>query len=114
MHEYSLVQALVSRVEEEARRRQALKVHSLSLRVGELSGVDPELLRSAYELFREGTVCAGVPLSVTRVAALWSCPRCKLPIASGAVLRCPSCALPAELSEGADALSLDSIEMEVP
>jgi hydrogenase nickel incorporation protein HypA/HybF len=114
MHEYSLIQALVSRVEEEARARQALKVHSLTLRIGELSGVDPELLTSAYELFREGTICAGAPLSVKRVAAVWSCPRCKVPLAPGAVLRCPGCKVPAELCEGADALSLDSIEMEVP
>jgi hydrogenase nickel incorporation protein HypA/HybF len=114
MHEYSLVQALVARVEEEAHKRQALKIHSLSLRVGELSGVEPDLLLSAYELFREGTVCAGVPLAVTRVAAVWSCPRCRAPMARGAVLRCPACAVPAVLSEGADALSLDSIEMEVP
>ena len=75
MHEFSLIQALVSRVAEEARRRQALKVHSLSVRVGELSGVEPELLQSAYELFRTGTVCEGAALRVERVPARWGCPR---------------------------------------
>jgi hydrogenase nickel incorporation protein HypA/HybF len=114
VHEYSLVQALVERVEEEARRRNALAVHALSVRVGELSGVDPELFRTAYETFREGSLCARAPLTVTRVAASWSCPRCRRAIARGAVLSCPECREPARLDDGGDALTLDGIEMEVP
>jgi hydrogenase nickel incorporation protein HypA/HybF len=114
MHEYSLIQALVSRVAEEVRARKALKVHGLAVRVGELSGVEPELLASAYELFRTGTVCEGAPLRVERVPARWGCPRCKRAIALGEALRCPDCGEPAEISEGADALTLLSIELEVP
>jgi len=114
MHEYSLIQALMKRVEEEVRARQALKVHSLALRVGELSGVDPDLLAGAYEIARAGTPCAAADLKVTRVPALWLCPNCRRVLPPGAVLRCPGCQVAAELSEGADALTLDSIEMEVP
>jgi hydrogenase nickel incorporation protein HypA/HybF len=114
MHEYSLVQALVERVEDEARRRGALAVHSVTVRVGELSGVDPELFRTAYETFRAGTICERVPLELRRVPASWSCPRCLRPIARGEVLRCPDCRDPARLDEGGDALTLDRIEMEVP
>ena len=114
MHEYSLVQSLVERVEQEARARGALAVHRLSVRVGELSGVDPELFRTAYETFREGTICARAPLTLTAVAATWSCPRCARPIPRGAVLRCPDCKDPARLDDGGDALTLDGIELEVP
>lgn len=114
MHEYSLVEALVSRVEAEARRRGALRVHRLAVRVGELSGVDAELFQTAYDTFRAGTICADVPLALTRLPASWSCPRCRLSIARGAILRCPSCEAPAQLDPGSDALTLDSIEMEVP
>ncbi len=114
MHEYSLVEALVARVEQEARRRQALRIHSLSVRLGELSGVDPELFRTAYETFRAGTLCAGTPLTIRRVAATWSCPTCARPIARGEILRCPACHAPARLDDGGDALTLDGIEMEVP
>ena len=114
MHEYSLVEALVRRVEEEARRRQALAIHALSVRVGELSGVDPELFQTAYETFREGTICASAPLTVKHVPASWSCPRCKQPIPRGGVLRCVTCDEPARLDDGGDALTLDGIEMEVP
>ncbi len=114
MHEYSLVQALVTRVEAEAKKRNALAVHGLSVRVGELAGVDPELFQTAYETFRAGTICAAAPLTLTRVAASWSCPRCGTPIARGAILRCVACDAPARLDDGSDALTLDGIEMEVP
>jgi hydrogenase nickel incorporation protein HypA/HybF len=114
MHEYSLVQALVERVEEEAERRGAVAVHRLEVRVGELSGVDPELFVTAYETFRQGTMCERTPLSVKRVAARWSCPACGRTILRGSPLRCTVCREPARLDEGGDALTLDRIEMEVP
>jgi hydrogenase nickel incorporation protein HypA/HybF len=114
MHEYALIETLIRRVEQEARGRGALAVHRLAVRVGELSGVDPELFLTAYETFREGTICAGAPLALTRVPATWSCPTCRRPIARGAILRCAACDCPARLDEGGDALTLDRIEMEVP
>ncbi len=114
MHEYSLVEALVTRVEEEARRRQALRIHGLSIRLGELSGVDPELFRTAYETFRAGTLCDGVPLTIRHVEATWSCPLCGQRIPRGEILSCPACHEPARLDDGGDALTLDGIEMEVP
>jgi hydrogenase nickel incorporation protein HypA/HybF len=114
MHEYSLVEALVRRVEEEARRRQALAVHGLSVRVGELAGVDPELFQTAYETFRAGTACEQATLTLTRVPATWSCPGCRRPIPRGEALRCEACGRPARLDEGGDALTLDAIDLEVP
>jgi hydrogenase nickel incorporation protein HypA/HybF len=114
VHEYSLVEALVRRVEQEARKHRALAVHALKVRVGELAGVDPELFQTAYETFRAGTICERAPLTVTRVIATWSCPTCRRPIARGEVLTCPDCRTPARLDDGGDALTLDGIDMEVP
>jgi hydrogenase nickel incorporation protein HypA/HybF len=114
MHEYSLVEALISRVEAEARKRQAVAVHGLSVRVGELAGVDPELFQTAYDTFRAGTICAAAPLTLKRVAASWTCPGCRTAIPRGQVLRCPACDRPAKLDEGSDALTLDGIDLEVP
>jgi hydrogenase nickel incorporation protein HypA/HybF len=114
MHEYSLVEALVARVEEEARKRSAIRIARLSVRVGELAGVDAELFQTAYDTFRAGTICAEASLTLTRVPASWSCPSCRQPIPHGAVLRCAACEVPARLDDGSDALLLDGIEMEVP
>ena len=111
MHEYSLVQALVARVEQEVRQRAPARVHRLRVRLGELSGVDPALFTTAYEMFREGTVCAEAPLELSQVAARWRCPACGRSIARGEKLQC--CGGPAQLAEGDDLL-LDQIELEVP
>lgn len=112
MHEYSIVQALIGRVEVEARARRAQAVHALTVRLGALSGVEPELLASAYGLCREGTVCGGAELTIERAEARWACPACDWPIAKGDVLRCPGCGVAARLL-GGDEIVLERIEMEV-
>jgi hydrogenase nickel incorporation protein HypA/HybF len=114
MHEYSLVEALMRRVEEEARRRSALAVHGVSVRIGELAGVDPELFRVAYDTFRQGTLCEHAPLALRQVPATWSCPRCHRPVPRGGPLACAGCKEPARLDDGGDALTLDGIDLEVP
>ena len=113
MHEYSIVQALMERVAAEARARRAVAVHRLSIQVGELAGVDVGLLATAYETFRERTICARAALDVQTIPARWECPGCLRAIARGERLRCPVCALPARLAAG-DEFVLDRIEMEVP
>ena len=114
MHEYSLVESLVRRVEEEARRRSATRVHSLRVSVGELAGVDPELFRTAFETFRAGTLCEDTALEVVTYPAAWTCPSCGRTFERGAVLRCEPCGVPASLSERSEALLLESIDLEVP
>jgi hydrogenase nickel incorporation protein HypA/HybF len=113
MHEYAIVQALVERVEREARARRAAAVHRLSVRIGELSGVDIELLTTAFATFRDRTICEGADLAVERVAARWECPRCQERVGTGSLLRCQRCDAPARLAAG-DEIVLDRIEMEVP
>ncbi len=112
MHEWSLVQALVDRVEREAAARSARAVTRLRLRVGELAGVERELFTLAYETYRERTICARAELEIVDVPARWSCPECGESPAPGAVLRCPRCDRPARLVEG-DGIVLERIEMEV-
>ncbi len=114
MHEYSLVEALIRRVEDEARRRNALAVHGLKVSLGELAGVDPELVQTAFETFRQGTLCERTALEVVRCPAQWACPRCGRGFAHGDVLQCEPCGEPARLTEKSDALLLESIDMEIP
>jgi hydrogenase nickel incorporation protein HypA/HybF len=114
MHEYSLVEALVSRVEREAGSRGALAVHGLSVRIGELAGVEPELFQTAYDTFRAGTLCEKATLTLKKIPASWTCPTCRVAIPRGEVLTCAACGPPARLDEGSDALTLDGIDLEVP
>jgi hydrogenase nickel incorporation protein HypA/HybF len=112
MHEYSVVQALIDRVELEARVRGASTVHRVSVRIGEASGVDVSLLETAYATFREHTLCAQAELCVNVVPIRWECEQCGLAAVHDAVLRCARCHGRVRLAEG-DELVLDRIEMEV-
>jgi hydrogenase nickel incorporation protein HypA/HybF len=112
MHEYSIVQALLDRVEREARTHNATAVHRLSVRIGALAGVQADLLASAYEICRTGTLCDGAELAIDLVPVRWACPECGREVPEGEVLRCSACGSPARLASG-DEIMLDRIEMEV-
>jgi hydrogenase nickel incorporation protein HypA/HybF len=112
MHEYSLVRALADRVEQEARARSATSISRVAVRIGAMSGVEPQLFASAFTLCREG-ILADAELDIRRAEAVWACPRCAAAIPSGGVLRCAACGAPAKMVSG-DEILLEQIEMEVP
>ncbi len=111
MHEYSIVQSLVDSVAEAVRGRKA-SVHRIEVRIGELSGVDTELLATAYDVFRAGTLCERATMTIDRVAACWVCPNCGVEIRRGSALQCLACGEPARLAAG-DEIILQRIELEV-
>lgn len=112
MHEYSIIGALLQRVEAEALAQGASSVEHVRVALGELSGVDPELLTAAYQAFRARTFCRNADLEIRTVPARWVCPACERPLAKGEILRCPHCQKPARLASG-DEILLEQIEMEV-
>lgn len=113
MHEYSIVSALIGSVERQARAHPGATVRRLHVRIGRASGVETGLLATAYEIFREGTSCAGAELVIDPVEVRWECPRCGEAIPPGRALSCPACAVPAHLARG-DEILLQRIELEVP
>ena len=113
MHEYSIVQSLFDQIQETARGRGALSVRRVRVQIGEIAGVDVELLRTAYDLFRVHTICAHAPLDVETVAVRWTCPDGHGDITRGCALVCASCATPARLAAG-DEIVLRQLELEVP
>jgi hydrogenase nickel incorporation protein HypA/HybF len=112
MHEYSIASSLLAMAEEQVAKHAAQRVLGLEVRVGELSGVEVELLATAWSLVRERSCCDGVDLVITRVEAHWECTRCGERIARGGLLSCPACGDRVRLASG-DELVLDRIEMEV-
>ena len=53
MHEYSVVQSLLESCEEHARQNDAKKVTKVVVKIGVLSGVEPDLLQTAFDTFKE-------------------------------------------------------------
>lgn len=58
MHEYSIVQSLIESCEEHMVDNNATKVTKVVVKIGVLSGVEPHLLKEAFETFKEDTVCS--------------------------------------------------------
>ena len=68
MHEYSIVASLIDRVQQEAAAYEGARVHRLHVKIGELSGVELDLLKTAFDTFRERTICDGAELTIQTVA----------------------------------------------
>lgn len=112
MHEYSIIQSLLGRVQESVRGYEGGAVRRLKVRIGELSGVDAGLLRTAYELCVPGTLCEGASLEIHDVPARWRCPRCERDAPRGQRLACAGCGGIVTLVEG-DEILLETIDLEV-
>lgn len=110
MHEYSIIQSLVDSVAAAVPRDAA--VHRIEVRIGELSGVDCELLTTAFEVFRIGTLCERASMTIERIPARWACSNCGLEFDRGAILRCGMCGEAGKLA-GGDEIILQRIELEV-
>jgi len=59
MHEYSVVQALLSQCEEHAAQNNATKVTKVITKIGVVSDIETHLLQTAFDTFKEGTICDG-------------------------------------------------------
>jgi hydrogenase nickel incorporation protein HypA/HybF len=112
MHETSIVQALLEQVETQARAHRATSVQKVTVRLGELAGVEAELLETAFDVYRERTVAKGAALEIVRIPARYRCPRCSREVLRGGFLQCPECEVGARLVAG-DEIVLERLEMEV-
>ncbi len=114
MHEWSLACQIVREAEAEAERRRAVKVHALTVSVGKLTGVVPELLTRAYDMARVGTRLEEAALDVQVQPVKGLCHECgKECVLDGFGLVCPSCgALGLEVLAGDDIL-LTKMDLEV-
>jgi hydrogenase nickel incorporation protein HypA/HybF len=113
VHEYSIVASLIDRVQQEAALHGGTRVHRLHVKIGEQSGVELDLLKTAFDTFREQTICDGAELAIDTVAVAWACSSCERSVTPGSVLRCEDCGKPARMVQG-DEIILERIEMEAP
>jgi hydrogenase nickel incorporation protein HypA/HybF len=76
MHETSVMISLLTRVEAEARAAGASRVTVIRLRAGELSGVEPVSLLSAFDLLAPGTIAEGARLEIEPEPLVADCVDC--------------------------------------
>ena len=75
MHELSICNALISQVEDIARRHSG-RPRQVHVGIGPLSGVEPRLLEDAYLLARAGTSAEGARLDIQQVNIRVRCRTC--------------------------------------
>jgi hydrogenase nickel incorporation protein HypA/HybF len=113
MHELSICQSLIDQLDEIARRESAVRITSLLLRVGPLSGVVPELIADAFPIAAAGTAGEGAALNVETGGVRVRCRSCGAETdAEPNRLVCGTCGdFRTELISG-DELLLVSVELE--
>lgn len=110
MHEYSVVDALISAVLPRLTEHPG-RVKTLVLKKGELRILSDRALGSAFEILSHGTRLAGAQLVVEVVPTVVACPACGYRGAAGRlgeaddhfsipVLACPECTAPVDVVAG--------------
>jgi len=113
MHELSIAMSILESLEEEVRERGCVGIEAVHVRVGGLSGVVVEALRSAYDLAAEPTPFARSRLEVEEVPIVIYCGFCgrNQTIESAQWLCCPECKTPsAEIVSGRE-LEICALEL---
>ena len=113
MHEQSIVRALLRQVEELAADQPGRRVLTVRVSVGEFSGVDADLLHSAYDELVADSLISGAKLELTIVPIVASCLTCAHEfIVQNFRFRCPQCdEVRVKIIRG-EGLVLESITLE--
>jgi len=113
VHELSLVASVFEVLEEKAREHGAARVTKVVLDVGIMSGAVPDLLKSAFEAYKRGTLAAGARLEIVVVPMKVRCPDCGgETVREDADFSCAGCgSRRVEIVEGRD-LVIEKIELE--
>ena len=126
MHELSVMSQVVESIVRVARERDALRVESVLIQVGELTFLEMDQLEFAWQIYthNEGPPLEGATLTLERLEARGSCPSCgylgPLKVVdfpdshfSTPVLDCLECDKVVDVTEGRDLLIRD-IRLTVP
>ncbi|WP_456400110.1 hydrogenase maturation nickel metallochaperone HypA [Persephonella sp.] len=114
MHEFSVVQSLLHLIEENVYKNNGKYVTKVVLKIGKLSGIEPDLLRTAFDTFKEKTVCEKAELIIIHQDVIAVCEECgsKFQVKDFHFV-CKKCgSLNIDVVDGKDML-LMQIEMEV-
>ena len=112
MHEVGLMQEVLTLAEAAARGRCATHIHRIRLRIGPLSGVEPEALSLAFTALSPGTMAEGADLETIPVPVRCRCQQCGLQFfPEGMVFLCSECGWVMQEAEQGQEFELTSLEV---
>jgi hydrogenase nickel incorporation protein HypA/HybF len=116
MHEVGIMESALDAVRREAAAHGATSVTRIVLRIGAISGVEPDALRFAFEAVSPDTLAAGARLEIETIPARAHCGACQreFVIEQGFIFTCPNCgAFSGDVRSGRE-LELARLEFPAP
>jgi hydrogenase nickel incorporation protein HypA/HybF len=77
MHELSIASEIINLVEKEIEKRGLKKLTEIGLRIGALSGIDPEALKFSYKIASANTNLDSARLAIEWVTVKGKCLACR-------------------------------------
>lgn len=114
MHELSIATAILQRVQAEAVRRPGTHVQKVGVRVGKLSGVDPDALSFGFEALVKDSPLEPLALEIEYCPRRQRCPACDGEFEAATLFdtECPKCGSPDTVTAGGDELDIAYMEVE--
>ena len=115
MHERSLVQSLLTQVEQLRQEHDAVTVDAITVEIGPLSGVESELMRQAFNELAPNHFLNSPLLHIDAIPLRIRCRSCGLESSvTGLSLKCPECtSIRVHIIRG-DEIRLIDVELQVP
>jgi hydrogenase nickel incorporation protein HypA/HybF len=112
MHEVGIMQNTLDIALEYAQHQGATKIHQMTLRVGALSGVEPDALTFAFDVVMQGTMAEQAKLHIEYLPAICYCSVCQQEFQPPDwIYECPNChQFSTKLHQGKE---LELVSMEV-
>lgn len=114
MHELSIIASLFELMEEKAEEQGSRKIISVKLQVGKLSGVVPEFLITAFDIYKKNTLAHDAKLEIEEVPLKIQCKTCgKTMIKDDFAFICPQCGSQDLKTLTGTELLLEKMELEL-
>jgi len=112
MHEVGIMENTLELALTHAQQQGATQIHHMTLRVGALSGVEPDALRFAFDVVTQGTIAAQATLIIDAIPAICYCHHCQQEFQpTDWIYECPTCNhLTSDVRQGKE-LELASLEI---
>lgn len=115
MHELSIANAILERVGQEAERRTGARFLKVGVRVGELSGVDPDALSFSFEALVKDSPWEPLELQIEVRPWVQRCRCCGHEFqVRDAETACPRCSAADTLCVAGNELDITFLEVEEP
>jgi hydrogenase nickel incorporation protein HypA/HybF len=113
MHELSIASAILDQLTAERERRAGVRIAGVGVRVGALSGVDPDALAFGFSVLVKDTAWEPLTLHIEFVKRRQQCPACNTSfIVQDWETACPNCAATNTATIAGDELDVAYIEVE--